>query len=95
MTTCSECPINHRCCRPHEFYIHLTDDEQKRLSTVRLVKEDINNVALPVGDDGRCVYQNRETHECMIYALRPKVCADFQCSEEQIKRILLRVTKEE
>jgi Fe-S-cluster containining protein len=66
---CGIVPIPYIVFKSNEDVIQCTP---KRVDTIRL--KDKRAVVLPVTDDLKCVFLNRETFKCAIYEERPDVC---------------------
>lgn len=77
---CSKCG---GCCAG---FIPLTKDEVSRIKRyVKKNKIEMRERKSLFGYDGRCIFLNPKTRECMIYPVRPYVCSDFICNRENWK----------
>jgi Fe-S-cluster containining protein len=49
---------------------------------ISLQPGDIQKYALKQEDDGRCVFLERISNNCMIYSARPEICKEIQRGDE-------------
>lgn len=66
---CGAVPINSMSWKLHR------GSKDKKAKIVKVLRCDEG--VIPITNDGKCVFLDRETFQCKIYNYRPQVCRDF------------------
>lgn len=66
------------CCR---LIVRLSEEEAGRFDGARTLEK---------GEDGLCIYLDRDTSLCKIWEQRPMVCREYTCNDDELLQTVLK-----